>query len=230
MTRMRVATYNIHSAVGIDRRFRPQRIGEVIGELDADVVALQEVLSPVQGFDVHAHLREATGFHLVTMATMQLAGGTFGNAVLSRWPIVELAEHGLSVGKREPRGAIDATIGRDAREVRVLATHLGLRAAERSAQLARLIDLVRAVPDVPTVLTGDFNATRGHAREIRAHAKHLGKHDPLATYPSIAPVLPLDRIFALHGAEIVDIAVHRSRKARIASDHLPLVATIELPE
>ena len=230
MTRLRVATYNVHSGVGVDRRFRPERIVDVIGELGADVVALQEVLSPVRGFDVHAHLREATGLYLVTMATMQLAGGTFGNAVLSRWPILELVEHGLAVGNREPRGAIDATIGRDARELRVIATHLGLRASERSAQLSRLLDLVKAAPELPTVLAGDFNMTRGRARELRAHAAHLGKHDALATFPSIAPVLPLDRIFALHGALIVDVAVHRSRRARVASDHLPLVATVELPD
>ncbi len=230
MTRLRVATYNVHSGVGVDRRFRPQRIVDVIEELAADVVALQEVLSPVRGFDVHAHLREATGLHLVTLTTMALAGGTFGNALLSRWPIIDLAEHGLTVGNREPRAAIDATIGRDARELRVIGTHLGLRAAERSEQLSRLIEIVKAAPGLPTVLAGDFNMTRGRARELRAHVEHLGKHDVLATFPSIAPVLPLDRIFALHGASIVDVAVHRSRRARVASDHLPLVATIELPD
>jgi endonuclease/exonuclease/phosphatase family metal-dependent hydrolase len=228
--RARVATYNVHSGVGVDRRFRPQRIVDVIAELAADVVALQEVLSPVRGFDVHAHLREATGMHLVTMTTMQLAGGTFGNALLCRWPILDLVEHGLTVGKREPRGAIDATIGRDTRELRVIATHLGLRSAERHEQLARLVAIVKDTPEVPTVLIGDFNITRGRARELRAHAAFLGKSDALATFPSIAPVLPLDRIFALHGAAIVDVAAHRSRRARVASDHLPLVATIELPE
>ena len=100
MTRVRVATYNVHSGVGVDRRFRPERIAGVIDELGADIVALQEVLSPVGGFDVHGHLREASGLHLVTMATMQLAGGTFGNALLSRWPILDLVEHGLTVGNR----------------------------------------------------------------------------------------------------------------------------------
>lgn len=230
MTRLRVATYNVHSGVGVDRRFRPERIAAVIDELHADVVALQEVLSPVRGFDVHAHLRDATGLHLVTMTTMQLAGGTFGNALLSRWPILDLAEHGLAIGNREPRGAIDATIGRDARELRVIATHLGLRRTERSEQLSRLVEIVKSAPDLPTVLAGDFNMTRGRSRELSAHATHLGKHDALATFPSIAPVLPLDRIFALHGASIVDVVVHRSRRARVASDHLPLVATIELPE
>jgi endonuclease/exonuclease/phosphatase family metal-dependent hydrolase len=229
MTRVRVATYNVHSGVGVDRRFKPDRIAAVIDELRADVVALQEVLSPVRGVDVHAHLREASGLHLVTMTTMQLAGGTFGNALLSRWPILDLAEHGLTVGQREPRGAIDATIGRDARELRVIATHLGLRSAERHEQLARLLAIVKSAPEIPTVLAGDFNITRGRARELRAHAAHLGKSDALATFPSIAPLLPLDRIFALNRVAILDVAVHRSRLARVASDHLPLVATIELP-
>jgi endonuclease/exonuclease/phosphatase family metal-dependent hydrolase len=230
VTRLRVATYNVHSGVGVDRRFRPQRIADVIDELAADVVALQEVLSPVRGVDVHATLREATGLHLVTLTTMPLAGGTFGNALLSRWPILDLAEHGLTVGTREPRGALDATIGRDARELRVIATHLGLRSVERHEQLSRLLDIAKREPDLPAVIAGDFNVTRARAREIRAHAAHLGDVSALATFPSFAPVLPLDRIFALHGASIVDVAVHRSRKARVASDHLPLVATIELPD
>ena len=230
MTRLRVATYNLHSGVGVDRRFRPARIIEVINELRADVVALQEVLSPVSGFDVHAHLRDETGLHLVAMTTMQLAGGTFGNALLCRWPIFDLVEHGLTVGTREPRGALDATIGRDARELRVIATHLGLRGSERQLQLARLLEIVKGTPDMPTVLAGDFNITRGRARALREYAAHFGKADALATFPSIAPVLPLDRIFAVAGASIVDVAVHRSRRARMASDHLPLVATIELPD
>jgi endonuclease/exonuclease/phosphatase family metal-dependent hydrolase len=229
MTRLRVATYNVHSGVGIDRRFRPQRIAEVIGELDPDVIALQEVLSPVREFDVHALLREATGFHLAAMATMQLAGGTFGNALLSRWRILDAVEHGLTVADREPRAAIDATIGLDAGKLRVIATHLGLRSAERREQLSRLVAILERRRDVPTLLLGDFNATRAKSRELRAHAEQFGKSSVLATFPSIAPVLPLDRIFALHGAEIVDVGVHRSRRARIASDHLPLVATIEVP-
>ena len=230
MTRLRVATYNVHSGVGVDRRFRPQRIVDVIDELEADVVALQEVLSPVRGFDVHASLREETGLHLVTLTTMPLAGGTFGNALLSRWPILDFAEHGLTVGAREPRGALDATLGRETRELRVIATHLGLRSAERHEQLSRLLEIVRREPGLPTVIAGDFNITRARARELRAHAAQLGKQSALATFPSFAPLLALDRIFALHGAEIVDVAVHRSRKARVASDHLPLVATIELPD
>lgn len=230
MTRLRVATYNLHSGIGVDRRFRPARLIEVINELHADVVALQEVLSPVRGFDVHAHLGAGTGLDLVTMTTMPLAGGTFGNGLLSRWPILEVAEHDLTVGTREPRGALDVTIGRGKRRLRVIATHLGLRSAERQQQLARLLAIVKSAPDQATVLAGDFNITRARARELSQHAAHFGKSTALATFPSIAPVLPLDRIFALSGASIVDVAAHRSRRARVASDHLPLVATIELAD
>jgi endonuclease/exonuclease/phosphatase family metal-dependent hydrolase len=228
MTRLRVATYNVHSGVGVDRRFRPQRIVDVIAELSADVVALQEVLSPVRGFDVHAHLRAGTGLHLVSMATMQLAGGTFGNAVLSRWPIIDVVEHGLTVASREPRGALEVTIGRDLRELRVIATHLGLRASERAEQLACLLSIAQNDTGLPIVLAGDLNVTRARARELRACAAYFGQCKVLATFPSIAPVLPLDRILAASGARVVDIAVHRSRRARMASDHLPLVATVEL--
>lgn len=228
MSRLRIATYNLHSGIGLDRRFRPQRILAVIAELDADIIAMQEVLSPVFGFDVHEHLRAETGFHLATMTTMQLAGGTFGNAVLSRWPILERADHVLTVGAHEPRGALELIVGRSQRRLRVIATHLGLRSAERRLQISRLIDIARAGPDVPTVLAGDLNVRRARSRELIACIEHFGDVRAPNTFPSIAPVLPLDRIFAVPRAMLLRVEVHRSRRARIASDHLPLVATLEL--
>lgn len=230
MSRLRIATYNLHSGIGLDRRFRPQRILDVIAELAADIIVMQEVLSPVFGFDVHEHLRAETGFHFATMTTVQLAGGTFGNAVLSRWPILDRVDHLLTVGEYEPRGALELIVDRGRSKLRVIATHLGLRGRERSEQLARLLAIVKSTAEIPTVLAGDFNVTRARARSLRAYAEHFGKADALATFPAIAPVLPLDRIFAVSGASIVDVKVHRSRRARIASDHLPLVATVELPD
>lgn len=228
MTRIRVATYNLHSGVGVDRRFRPQRILAVIAELKADVLALQELLSPVANFDLHQHLRDETGFHLVTMATMQLAGGTFGNAVLSRWPILDSVEHSLNVGTREPRGAIEAIIGRGHPELRVIATHLGLRTAERRLQLDRLLEIARRNAAIQTVLAGDLNVTRARSSELRACREHFGHTDAPATFPSVAPVLPLDRIFVTPCSSLINVAAHRSRRARIASDHLPLVAMVEV--
>jgi endonuclease/exonuclease/phosphatase family metal-dependent hydrolase len=230
MSRVRVATYNLHSGVGVDRRFRPQRILAVIAELEADIIAMQEVLSPVAGFDVHEHLRKETGFHLATMATMQLAGGTFGNALLSRWPILDAVEHPLGTGKREPRGALDVTVDRGGHKLRVISTHLGLSGVERREQTARLLDIVQNGPDIPTVLAGDFNVTSARGKELRECRQYFGHSHAPRTFPSIAPMLPLDRIFVSPCSALSAIEVHRSRRARIASDHLPLVATLDLPD
>jgi endonuclease/exonuclease/phosphatase family metal-dependent hydrolase len=230
MNRLRIATYNLHSGIGIDRRFRPQRILDVIAELDADIIALQEVLSPVFGCDMHEHLRRETGFHLAALTTMQLAGGTFGNAVLSRWPILERADHDLTIGSHEPRGALDLIIGRGTQRLRVIATHLGLRSAERSLQIARILEIARANPDFPTVLVGDLNVRRARGRELAACIEYFGDAPAPCTFPSIAPVLSLDRIFVSPSVKLLSIEANRSRRARIASDHLPLVATIELQD
>ncbi|HEV7491387.1 MAG TPA: endonuclease/exonuclease/phosphatase family protein [Rhodanobacteraceae bacterium] len=230
MSRLRIATYNLHSGIGLDRRFRPQRISDVIAELDADIIAIQELLSPVFGCDVHEHLRRETGFHLATMTTMQLAGGTFGNAVLSRWPIQDHVEHDLTIGAQEPRGALDVIIGRGRSKLRVMATHLGLRTEERRLQISRLVEIARAEPDVPTVLAGDLNVRRARGRELIACLEYFGNVAAPNTFPSITPILPLDRIFASPSALLLSVEAHRSRRARIASDHLPLVATIELQD
>ena len=230
MSRLRIATYNLHSGIGLDRRFRPQRISDVIAELDADIIAMQEVLSPVFGCDVHEHLCRETGFHLATMTTMQLAGGTFGNAVLSRWPIRNRADHDLTIGAQEPRGALDLIIAPGRTKLRVIATHLGLRTEERRLQIARLVEIARAEPDVATVIAGDLNVRRARGRELAACIEYFGNAAAPKTFPSIAPVLPLDRVFVSPGVVLVKVEVHRSRRARIASDHLPLVATIELAD
>ena len=95
MTQLRVATYNVHSGKGIDGRFRPERISAVIAELRADVIALQEYVSLVADFDLRDHLMRATGFQMIAMSTMKVGTGDFGNALLSRWPILDAVEHSL---------------------------------------------------------------------------------------------------------------------------------------
>jgi len=228
--RVRLATYNLHSGKGIDGRFKPERGSAVMAELEADVIALQEYVSLVAEFDLREHLIRATGFHLIAMPTMKFGVGDFGNAVLSRWPILDATEHTLSVGRYEPRGALEVLIGRDRPELRVIATHLGLRAAERRDQLARLLEIVRRDRSIPTALAGDFNITRGRSPALRGCHDHFGHSDAPRTFPSIAPVLPLDRIWVTPCSMLISVEAHRSRLARVASDHLPVVATLELPE
>ena len=180
--RLIVATYNTHGGIGIDRRFDPQRIADVIGELNADVIALQEL-------EFHAHanmldiLRERTGFHAIAQRTFAREHGAFGNGLLSRWPMHGSTPIDLSLPGREPRGAIDATIDCDGTPLRVVATHLGLRPAERAEQARRLVEAVGRDAR-PTLLAGDINEWLMPRRALRALHAHFGESPARATFPS----------------------------------------------
>ncbi|MEO7062614.1 MAG: endonuclease/exonuclease/phosphatase family protein [Dokdonella sp.] len=228
MTRLRIATWNMHGGVGLDGRFAPERIAQVISELDADVIALQEFGSRDAGFAMAAHLERASAARAIVMPTFQKCGSDFGNVVLTRWPASAIACHALGVDGREPRNAIDLVIDYGHGSLRVVATHLGLRAIERSKQVKHL----RALFDVPlapyTIVLGDFNewSRRGALHEFDAH---FGRLSAPATFPSPCPIVALDRIWIAPAAACIDLHTHKSRTARIASDHLPLVAMLELP-
>src|SRR5262250_2578447 len=121
-----IASYNTHRGIGIDRRFAPQRIAGVLAEIDADIVALQELESKAGGFDMLARLRDETGFHAIAAPTVRHAAGEFGNGLLTRFPASSVEHLRLDVARREPRGAIDAVLDCNGRPLRVIATHLGL--------------------------------------------------------------------------------------------------------
>lgn len=224
--RLTVATYNTHSGIGMDRRFDPQRIAEVVLELNADVIALQEL-------EFHAHanmleiLRERTGLHAVAQRTFARENGAFGNGLLSRCAITASAMIDLSLPDREPRGAIDATIDCDGLPLRVIATHLGLRPAERAEQSRRLTAAVGNGAQ-PTLLAGDINEWLMPRRALRALHAHFGESPARATFPSFAPMIALDRVWTSPASLLRRVHAHRSALARRASDHLPLVAELEL--
>ena len=228
--RVVVASYNTHSGVGLDRRFAPQRTADVIAELDADIVALQELRVHANGVDMLELLRERSGHHAVAGHTMRFADGAFGNGLLSRHPIASVRHIELSVGAREPRGAIDARLECDGTPLRVIATHLGLRPAERSVQIERLLDVLHAEPALPTVLLGDLNEWFLRRRSLQWLHAHFGETPARTTFPSMLPLLALDRCWVSPADALKDVRVHRSRGARIASDHLPLVATLDLEQ
>ena len=225
MTRVRVATWNMHGGVGLDGRFDPGRIARVIGELDADIIALQEVHSR-DSFDMHAHLQTIGFEYLVVMPTFRKHAHEFGNAVLTRWPPRDTASHSLAIARREPRNAIDLVVDHGGVALRIVATHLGLRSAERSEQVARILEWFDRTPTQPTVLLGDFNAWR--ARSLRDIDVRFDMSTAPSTFPSPLPIVAFDRIWVSPAAACQDLHVHASRVARIASDHLPLVATLEL--
>jgi endonuclease/exonuclease/phosphatase family metal-dependent hydrolase len=222
-----VATYNIHGAVGTDRRFSPERIGRVLCEIRADIVALQEV--PLGGPDmpnVAALLEQATGLIAVDGYTYSLGGRRYGNAVLSRYPVLATRAINISFDAREPRGALDADIYCHGHPLRVIATHLGLRPAERRHQIRCLLQ-VFDTDQMPVILMGDVNEWFVWGRPLRWLVSHFQPVPAPATFPSRWPLFALDRIWIRPRHRLVHVEAHATPLARIASDHLPLVAHID---
>lgn len=228
-----VASYNIHGAVGGDGRKQPQRVAEIIAALDADLVALQEVETPIDaGLRIFLKSLNALGYEVVLGHTMELGPHHYGNLLLSRLPILSQQRLDISQPRREPRGLIDVTV-RSATSaelaggtlLRCLATHLGLRASERRYQIAAILEYLGEVatsPPTPLVLMGDFNEWWPRGWRLAPLDRRLNPAPVLASFPSRWPLLALDRLWYGPGIECVAAAVMRTKATRVASDHLPL--------
>jgi len=225
---LRLATWNVHGGVGSDRRRDVARIVSVLRELEADVIALQEVAPLALEEGVLRHARDDLAMHVIKGRTLRRRNADFGNALLSRYPVVKSTSLDLTVAQHEPRNAIDARLSVGAHELRVLATHLGLRPAERREQVQRILGAFDNAPLGQAVVMGDVNEWYLWGRPLRwLHERFALAHAP-ATFPARRPMLKLDRIWGHPAGALRDVAVHRSKLARMASDHLPLVASFEL--
>ena len=231
--RLRVASYNVHRWAGVrgGRQYEPDRACAVVEEIDADVLALQEVLRPFEGDDPLRQLAQDLGFHLAFVVTRLHKRGELGNAVLSRWPLSGALTIDLSFGRLERRAALAVRVGDDERSLQVAATHLALVDRTRSRQVRHLLDHPH-LADGPAVLLGDMNAWRptkaSRALDDHFRDRHHNADWP-ASYPSVRPVLSLDRLYA-RGAEVVALETHTSDAARRGSDHLPIIGTLELDD
>jgi len=225
---VRVMTWNIHSGFGPDRRFDLVRIVNAIKRNRPDVVALQEVDSRhtvPPAAPAFAVLREAVGPHGVEASSIITSDGAYGQMLLSRWPFATTKIHDITHAQREPRRAIEVEVAGPSGRFRVIATHFGLSLAERRRQARRLVAIARPHA-MPTIMLGDFNewfwpaSFRGAlGRELPARTKH-------ATFPSSYPLLRLDRIFCWPPGAMRESFVDRD--ARSASDHLPVIADVEI--
>jgi endonuclease/exonuclease/phosphatase family metal-dependent hydrolase len=230
---LRIATYNIHGSHGRWTAHSAQRkleqVARVIEEIDADVVALQEVpLGGTDAPDLLAHLRDTTGMYAVEGPTLDTSRRRYGNAVLSRLPVRATRVLDLSLHRREPRGALDADIECGSTLLRVVATHLGLSARERNLQV-RLLLAAFDTSSLPVILLGDINEWFLHGRALRTLVTHFRRAPAPRTFPTVCPVFALDRIWVHPGEWLGGVDVHRSAAARGASDHYPLVAHIQVP-
>jgi endonuclease/exonuclease/phosphatase family metal-dependent hydrolase len=230
---IRVATYNVHRWAGINGRAKPDvaRAGFVISELDADVIALQEVLRPTDrggDEDPLERLAEALGLHLAFAFTRQHRFGELGNAILSRFPIAAVSVLDISHSRIERRGALAAQFNLPTGSLGVVATHLSLVDRTRQRQVQSLLEHPQWRAG-PAVLLGDMNAWRRckATRELDAALSMHHNLDWPSSFPAAAPVLALDRVYA-SGADVVEVRSHDTPASRRASDHLPVVARIAL--
>ena len=222
-----VATYNVHRCIGGDGRYDPARTLNVIRELDADVIALQELeWRPEAALHVLEEFAQRIGYIPVAGPTLLRATGHYGNALLTRLVVRRIDRLDLSVPGREARGAIDVGLETAHGTVRVLATHLGLGAGERRWQMRQLLGTLSGTP-LPTVLMGDLNEWFLWGRPLRWLRAHFGRAPAPASYPARWPMLALDRIWVEPAGVLRELCTHRSTLARIASDHLPLRAVLE---
>ena len=232
MASLRIATWNIHSCVGLDARFAPDRIAEVIKELDVDLIGLQEVgwhHRGETGLDQFEFLEKATGLKAHAGPTKHNERAHYGNAILTHLPVHSCDTFDLSVGRREPRGAIDAVVEVEGRAVRVIVAHFGLDQWERAKQVARIMTRVGERPDLPTLFMGDLNEWVPNSARLKRLAQGFEDWANPRSFHARMPTLRLDRIYATGGLTIPAYEVVRTVLTRRASDHLPVRATVAVP-
>lgn len=220
----------------MDGRVRIQRILRVLREIDADIIALQEVTN-LEERSPEEHqarfLADQLGYFYSVGETRKHLDAVYGNVTLSRWKLDSSRHIDLSIAGREPRGALRTDIRTGGGILHVFNVHLGTAVRERRAQ-ARLIDehLLQAL-DVPghRIVMGDFNdwnhglVTKTLANEF--HLTDLAAHLPRTRgYPALLPLVHLDHIYLDHELRIDTARFHRNRRSLMASDHLPLVAEV----
>ncbi len=229
--RLRIASYNVHGFVGNDGARDVPRIARVLRELGAHIVALQEVtftegalglLEPVE------LLADLAGFRSVCSPILRGDGVHFGNVLLTSLPIERSEAVCLSFGRRERRTALDVHLEAGGHRLRVIATHLGLWPAERRFQVRRLLTMTKNDAADTTLMLGDFNEWFLAGRPLRWLGEQFAGGPGRATFPSRWPLLALDRIWVHPRKELIRSWVHHSEHSRKASDHLPVMAELQL--
>lgn len=242
--KLRVMTYNIHGCGGTDGRVSPRRVGRVIDTYHPDIIALQEVdlgRRRSRAEDQAAMIAKQLHLNHVFCPTLTHGEEHYGHALLTPWPVEIVKRARLPADprrlSREPRAALWARVMIDGRPVNVITSHLGLGLAERAAQVRALMgpDWIGALPeDEPAILCGDFNLPPGNASYRRIVAKLRDvqlvapQHRPMRTFSSIRPFLRIDHIFLTPHFEAHAVQVPRTDLTRVTSDHLPLLADLQL--
>ncbi len=232
---MRVASYNVHGFRGRDGDWSIKRTAQVIRELDAHVVGLQEVVckrdcpKTMQFGDprsVLADLASLTGHHAITGINMATGRSPCCNALLVKTLPRDVTAMDISLHDREPREMVSAVLGTADNKLRLVTVHIGLGFGERLGQIRHLVEQVQKWGNERTVILGDFNEWNPLSRSAWRIARKLGAPPCGMTFPAHFPLLPLDRLGVTPDLRLRNAHAHRSQMAREASDHLPVVGEV----
>jgi endonuclease/exonuclease/phosphatase family metal-dependent hydrolase len=231
MKPLKVATYNIRKCIGTDRRRDPGRVLDVLAEIDADIVALQEAdrrFGQKASAIPHHMFLENSAYAPVELSGRAHGIGWHGNAILVRRGIEVRHAEPLIIPTLEPRGAVVAELRVDGHPLRILGVHLDLSGLWRRRQIRAILAHLDGAPHMPTILLGDFNqwSNRGALSEFAFHHHRLVKTPP--SFHSRRPVARLDRIIVSHDIAVDGADAHATPLAKLASDHLPLWASVRI--
>ena len=227
---IKVASYNIHKGIGLDRRRNPERVVEVLREIDADVIALQEA---DRRFGTRAcvlpyHLlEEHSDWKPIPVSLSALSMGWHGNVVLVRKSAVIVDSEAIHLPSLEPRGAVMADVRTTGGMIRVVGMHLDLSGLWRRRQAAAIIShLTSCIDRHPTVMMGDLNEWTRAAGCLRDFTRDFILAETGPSFHARRPIGRLDRIMVSPELRIADCGVHATATSRKASDHLPIWAMI----
>ena len=235
---MRLLSWNIHKGIGgRDRRYSLARIIDCIEAENPDLVCLQEVDRHVRRSrydDQPRLLPRSLHCHAVYQATVAVGEGSYGNLLLSRWPIASRHRITLRCGSRKPRGAQLVVVDTPEGQLHLVHTHLGLAEKERHWQMQRLLGhmLFRSAEPRPTLIVGDLNDWRDTLAsgllKLEGFRQVTTPASRFRTFPAWLAIGSLDKAFVRGGIDVRHARVVRTSLARVASDHLPLVIDFHL--
>ena len=238
-------TYNIHRAIGLDRRFKPERIIQIINEINPDIALLQEVDEGVprsRELNLAKEIADARGFrHYKLGHNVSLKKGYYGNATLSKFPIARERNINLTIDNKKRRGCQHTTIDVSSKKsIEIFNLHLGLSAKERQKQAGLLThseEYLSVTKNKPCIVAGDFNDWRSLLRALFIEGlgftcatdstKRWGE-SAIKTFPSFAPRGGLDRVYYKGKLKCIKAIRYEKNIAKIASDHLPIVIEFDV--
>ncbi|NMA95368.1 MAG: hypothetical protein GX974_04940 [Clostridiales bacterium] len=234
---LKVISYNIHSGVGLDEKLDLDRIADLIAKEDADLIGLNEVNNcnlRSKGVEQGKYIADSLGYHYIFGKAIDYQDGEYGNAFMSRYPIISSKNHSLPIyglTTREPRGMLECDVDVEGKIIKIFITHLATNRKERKFSIDYIAHIFQNLTQ-RSILLGDFNTSYSGEYEdlfpildnFKDTAVELGIADEMMTAYSTAPFKKIDYIFVSNDIDAISTYTISSP----ASDHLPVICKIRV--